>query len=65
MQCAICKKEFKEGEYSTVRQSWIKAGGWGDIPDDAIVHPACDQREMSQIDSGKVKIAAIWNTGRK
>lgn len=65
MNCAICGKEFGEGQYSTVRETWLKAGGWGDIPDAAIVHPACDQDEMAKIKSGKVKLSDIWNTASK
>jgi hypothetical protein len=60
MECAICKKEFRGKQLSTVRESWIKAGGWGSIPEGAIVHPACDKSEMVQIENGKIKLSDLW-----
>lgn len=60
MKCAICEKVFKKGELSTVREAWVKAGGWGSIPDHAIVHLACDKKEIAKIQSGKIKLADIY-----
>lgn len=39
MVCSICGKEFKKKESVTVREAWLKAGGFGSIPDHAVVHP--------------------------
>jgi len=60
MTCAICGKEFKKNEEATVREAWLKAGGFGSIPDHAVVHPACDARETNDLNTGKIKLADIY-----
>ena len=44
--CAICGKKGKDKEEWTVRQAWLDAGGFGDIPYDARVHRTCDLKEQ-------------------
>lgn len=58
--CAICNQPFQRSEESTVRQSWIEAGGWGTIPVAAIVHPRCDAIEMNRIKFGLVRLSDLW-----
>ena len=57
MTCAICKKETK---FLTVRESWLMAGGFGELPDKARVCPSCDQKEHRKLKAGKVKLDQIW-----
>jgi hypothetical protein len=45
--CAICGEAADGEQYFTVRESWIQAGGFGSIPDEAIVHVRCDDREQA------------------
>jgi hypothetical protein len=45
MICAICKKPIEAKQLATIRQAWIDAGGWGTIPQEAIVHTRCDAAE--------------------
>lgn len=45
MVCAICGKEFANGEIATVRQQWLDEGGHGHIPPQARVHIKCDKKE--------------------
>jgi hypothetical protein len=44
--CAICGRPFEGTTVTTIRQAWIDAGGWGSIPDHAIVHARCDKAEI-------------------
>jgi len=56
--CAICESKAKKGEYFTVRQRWLNAGGFGRIPDSAIVHVKCDEKEQktAKLVLGKIEI---------
>jgi hypothetical protein len=56
--CAICHQEGSD--LHTVRESWTQAGGWGSIPDAAIVHPACDRKEQRLLKSGRLKLSDIF-----
>jgi hypothetical protein len=47
MICAICDGEADGEEYFTVRQAWLDAGGFGSIPDEAIVHVRYGDREQA------------------
>lgn len=60
MECAICKIKFKSDEASTIRQSWIDAGGWGRVPEFAVVHPKCDSKEQKMIKQGKMKLENLY-----
>jgi hypothetical protein len=42
IRCAICGRVAR---VSTIRQRWIDGGGFGPVPDAAIVHPACDRHD--------------------
>ena len=44
--CPICGKGFIGTATTTVRELWIKRGGFGAIPPEAIVHVKCDAREQ-------------------
>jgi hypothetical protein len=62
--CGICGKTYVGKSHNptfTVRESWIQAGGWGSIPDAAIVRPTCDVKEQRLLKSGKLKLAQLWN----
>jgi hypothetical protein len=45
-KCAICGERFKKCERQTVRESWLKGGGFGQVPQEAVVHDACDKNEQ-------------------
>ena len=47
--CAICGVKADDDSWITVRESWIQAGGFGSIPDEALVHVVCDQREQARL----------------
>lgn len=44
--CAICGKPMVGKQMTTIRELWIKLGGYGAIPPEAIVHVKCDDREQ-------------------
>jgi hypothetical protein len=44
--CPICGKGFVGTGPTTVRELWIKRGGFGSVPSEAIVHVKCDAREQ-------------------
>lgn len=58
--CAICKKTGGKFRLWTVRESWIRAGGSGSIPDSAIVHITCDEKEIAMLEAGKIKLSDLW-----
>ena len=45
--CPICGKGFIGTGPTTVRELWIKRGGFGAIPPEAIVHVKCDARNKA------------------
>jgi predicted transcriptional regulator len=47
--CAICGVQADGQQYFMVRESWIRAGGFGSIPDEAIVHVRCDESYAGEI----------------
>lgn len=57
IKCAICGKETS---ISTIRESWILAGGFGTIPPGALVHPACDVKEQRKLKAGKIELSDLW-----
>jgi hypothetical protein len=64
--CAICGKTRSIGKYRlwTIRESWVQAGGWGEIPISARVHVCCDEDEQDRIASG-LSMAAFWRVFNK
>ncbi|HUN55562.1 MAG TPA: hypothetical protein VMU29_10445 [Smithella sp.] len=65
MKCNICNTEFKENENSTVRQSWLDAGGFGQVPEFARVHPKCDEKEQNMITQGIIKLENLYKIKNK
>ena len=60
MKCNICNTEFKENENATVRKSWLDAGGFGQVPVSARVHPKCDEKEQKMITQGIIKLGNLY-----
>ena len=58
--CPICGKEFTGKKIAEVRESWLAAGGFGFIPLEARVHPACNRSEMARIRRGEIKLSYLW-----
>ena len=47
-RCGICYRKFRNRDWTTVRQRWLDNGGFGSIPDYAIVHTTCDKEETKE-----------------
>jgi len=62
MKCHICNSEFKDNETAKVRQSWLDAGGVGQVPEFARVHPKCDEKEQNLIAQGTIKLENLYKT---
>lgn len=56
MLCAICSQPLKDDELSTVRQKWLDAGGYGQVPDEAIVHQVCDEKEEGKLTATTIRL---------
>ena len=54
MNCAICDKPILEHQLSTVRETWLINGGFGSVPDSAIVHLLCDNAEIRRLKLDRV-----------
>jgi hypothetical protein len=65
MNCPICSKQFRPRQIVTVRQSWAQAGGYGTVPPEARVHPACDRREQRAMQAGEVRLSDLWGPKQK
>lgn len=52
MKCAICSKDFKPHQKVAIREFWLQSGGFGSIPERAIVHVKCNTDEQHRIKMG-------------
>ena len=50
MNCFFCGETIKDTDFTTVAQVWLLAGGYGKIPDCAIIHVECDKKQMTILD---------------
>lgn len=56
--CPICGKSG--GNVTTIRQSWLDAGGGVVIPPASIVHVKCDDIEQRRLKQGKLQLSDLW-----
>ena len=57
MKCHLCDKRVPA---LTVRESWVQSGGFGSIPDEAVVCPSCNSKEQRRLSAGTVKLSDLW-----
>lgn len=58
--CPICGRRFKQGEWATIRELWIRRGGFGSIPPEAVVHIMCDKNEIRRMSLTPMKGKPPW-----